>query len=494
MAEELLGVGFDDPRRRQRPHLPAPRERGRADARGARRRARARSGCTTGCSRWAARRWPRASGNITLARRRAARALGPRRGGHVLRLGPLPPADRVRRRRRWPRRRPTCAACARPRGAWRPGPRRRTSRRSRSASSPRWPTTSTRRRALAAVCAWVREANRREPGTGRRRPARDARRCSASTTCSTPPAADGAPDAEALELLERREAARARARLRRGRPPARRARRAGWQVRDAADGPAARARVGERGPLRAQPDPRGAAGAAAAPCTGSGPRRGAAREPWLRDVACVEARDAEEIAAARGQRRPPGRLRRGRPLSVRRRRRAAGGARPAASSRSTSSRTRRTSARSAARPSASGADGVVIPERRSAEVTPAVCKASAGAVEHLRVARVRNLADFLADAKDAGCWCYGAAAEGARVGYLEPDYSGRRRARRSAPRDAGCDRAWPRRAMQLVRAAAARARRLAQRERRGGRPAVRDLAAPRRRLTALHKSGTVAPS
>jgi 23S rRNA (guanosine2251-2'-O)-methyltransferase len=70
-----------------------------------------------------------------------------------------------------------------------------------------------------------------------------------------------------------------------------------------------------------------------------------------------------------------------------------------------------------------GADGVVIPERRSAEVTPAVGKASAGAVEHLRVARVRNLADFLADAKRAGCWCYGAAAE-ARVGYLAPDYRG----------------------------------------------------------------------
>jgi 23S rRNA (guanosine2251-2'-O)-methyltransferase len=70
-----------------------------------------------------------------------------------------------------------------------------------------------------------------------------------------------------------------------------------------------------------------------------------------------------------------------------------------------------------------GADGVVIPERRSAEVTPAVCKASAGAVEHLAVARVRNLADFLGDAKGAGCWCYGAAAEGA-ASYLEPDYRG----------------------------------------------------------------------
>jgi 23S rRNA (guanosine2251-2'-O)-methyltransferase len=70
-----------------------------------------------------------------------------------------------------------------------------------------------------------------------------------------------------------------------------------------------------------------------------------------------------------------------------------------------------------------GATGVVIPERRSAEVTPAVCKASAGAVEHLRVARVRNVSDFLAAARDAGCWSYGAAAEGA-VPYDQPDYRG----------------------------------------------------------------------
>jgi 23S rRNA (guanosine2251-2'-O)-methyltransferase len=59
-----------------------------------------------------------------------------------------------------------------------------------------------------------------------------------------------------------------------------------------------------------------------------------------------------------------------------------------------------------------GATGVVIPERRSAEVTPAVCKASAGAVEHIRIARVRNVVDFLADASRAGCWSYGASAPG----------------------------------------------------------------------------------
>jgi 23S rRNA (guanosine2251-2'-O)-methyltransferase len=58
-----------------------------------------------------------------------------------------------------------------------------------------------------------------------------------------------------------------------------------------------------------------------------------------------------------------------------------------------------------------GVAGVVIPERRSAEVTAVACKASAGAVEHLEVARVRNLADWLAAAKDAGFWIWGADAE-----------------------------------------------------------------------------------
>jgi 23S rRNA (guanosine2251-2'-O)-methyltransferase len=73
---------------------------------------------------------------------------------------------------------------------------------------------------------------------------------------------------------------------------------------------------------------------------------------------------------------------------------------------------------------AAGGSGVVIPERRAAEVTPAVCKASAGAVEHLRVARVRNLADWLTAAKDSEAWVYGADAE-AEVSYDQPDWRGR---------------------------------------------------------------------
>jgi 23S rRNA (guanosine2251-2'-O)-methyltransferase len=59
-----------------------------------------------------------------------------------------------------------------------------------------------------------------------------------------------------------------------------------------------------------------------------------------------------------------------------------------------------------------GAAGVVIPERRSAEVTAVVCKASAGAVEHLDIAQVRNLTDWLAEAKQAGFWIWGADADG----------------------------------------------------------------------------------
>jgi 23S rRNA (guanosine2251-2'-O)-methyltransferase len=70
-----------------------------------------------------------------------------------------------------------------------------------------------------------------------------------------------------------------------------------------------------------------------------------------------------------------------------------------------------------------GVTGLLFPERRSVEITPAVCKASAGAVEHLPIAQVGNLADFLAEAKAAGLWCYGADAD-ARTAYDAVDYRG----------------------------------------------------------------------
>jgi 23S rRNA (guanosine2251-2'-O)-methyltransferase len=59
-----------------------------------------------------------------------------------------------------------------------------------------------------------------------------------------------------------------------------------------------------------------------------------------------------------------------------------------------------------------GADGVVIPRDRAAQVTPAVVKASAGATEHTRVARVTNLARTLEELKERGVWTVGAAVEG----------------------------------------------------------------------------------
>jgi 23S rRNA (guanosine2251-2'-O)-methyltransferase len=67
---------------------------------------------------------------------------------------------------------------------------------------------------------------------------------------------------------------------------------------------------------------------------------------------------------------------------------------------------------------------IAIPSRRSALVTAAACKASAGAVEHLAVARVGNLSDWLAEAKEAGAWIYGAEA-GAEVPYTAADLTGK---------------------------------------------------------------------
>ena len=125
-----------------------------------------------------------------------------------------------------------------------------------------------------------------------------------------------------------------------------------------------------------------------------------------------------------------------------------------------------------------GAGGVVLPERRAAEVTPAVCKASAGAVEHLPIAQVRNLADFLADAKARGFWCYGADADG-QIDYRDVDFSGAggarsrlRGERAAAPGRGGlrCPRV----------AAAARSDRVPERRRSCGGAAVRGrgVAAP----------------
>jgi 23S rRNA (guanosine2251-2'-O)-methyltransferase len=71
-----------------------------------------------------------------------------------------------------------------------------------------------------------------------------------------------------------------------------------------------------------------------------------------------------------------------------------------------------------------GATGMVIPERRAASVTGAAVKASAGALEHLPVARVTNIADWLVMAKEQGAWVYG-AEEGGETVYSDVDFKGR---------------------------------------------------------------------
>ena len=60
-----------------------------------------------------------------------------------------------------------------------------------------------------------------------------------------------------------------------------------------------------------------------------------------------------------------------------------------------------------------GAHGVIIPKRRSAGLTAVVDKTSAGAVEHVAIARVPNLSAAIGELKKSGLWVYGAEAEGA---------------------------------------------------------------------------------
>ena len=59
-----------------------------------------------------------------------------------------------------------------------------------------------------------------------------------------------------------------------------------------------------------------------------------------------------------------------------------------------------------------GAHGVIIPKRRSVGLTATVAKASAGAVEYMKVARVTNINNAISELKEKGVWVFGTAAEG----------------------------------------------------------------------------------
>ena len=59
-----------------------------------------------------------------------------------------------------------------------------------------------------------------------------------------------------------------------------------------------------------------------------------------------------------------------------------------------------------------GVHGVIIPKRRAAGLTPTAAKASAGAVEHMAIAKVTNIASVIDELKEAGVWTYAAEAGG----------------------------------------------------------------------------------
>ena len=70
-----------------------------------------------------------------------------------------------------------------------------------------------------------------------------------------------------------------------------------------------------------------------------------------------------------------------------------------------------------------GAHGVIIPKRRSAGLTSVVAKTSAGAVSHMKVARVPNIPSLLKELKKQGVWVFGTAADGA-TGLYDADLKG----------------------------------------------------------------------
>ncbi len=72
---------------------------------------------------------------------------------------------------------------------------------------------------------------------------------------------------------------------------------------------------------------------------------------------------------------------------------------------------------------AAGAQGIIVPERRAVGLTATVAKASAGAVEHLPVARVVNVSQAIERLKAARFWVYALDTKGSR-NYLDVDYHG----------------------------------------------------------------------
>ena len=307
--------------------------------------------------------------------------------------------------------------------------------------------------ALAAMFDWISERHKHRRAGRPRRPRRDAVRAGAART-SPSTAARRAPRSRSCSSSARRRARPATT----PRPTAC-ATSCATAAGRCATGRADRSSCASSSdPLRPQPRARGAAGGAPARWGRSGrPSASLAREPWLRQAG-ARVTGAQEIERRAGSPDHQGvcaeaggypyvsggeLLMRDDPFIV-------------ALDELQDPQNLGAIARSA---ECAGVSGLVICERRAAAVTPAVAKASAGAVEHLRIARVRNMADFLG------------AGQGGRRVVLR-----RRRRRRHALRRAGlhrrgrarhgrrgkraCARAWrsPATRSSRCRCAAARSR------------------------------------
>jgi 23S rRNA (guanosine2251-2'-O)-methyltransferase len=146
-------------------------------------------------------------------------------------------------------------------------------------------------------------------------------------------------------------------------------------------------------------------------------------EPWLREAAVrVQVKPERELTAAAGTQDHQGVVVRAEPYRYADAHELAAGPAPllAVLDSVTDPRNLGAVIRSA---EGAGADGVVLPAHNSARVTPAVARASAGAVEHVRVAVVKNLARYLGEIKGPQLWVWAAAGD-AETTMWDADLSG----------------------------------------------------------------------
>jgi 23S rRNA (guanosine2251-2'-O)-methyltransferase len=151
--------------------------------------------------------------------------------------------------------------------------------------------------------------------------------------------------------------------------------------------------------------------------------RALAAEPWLRDAPLkVQAKAERELSEAAGTRDHQGVVAWTEPFKYADAWELAAQERPllACLDRVTDPRNLGAVCRSA---EGAGATGVVVPAHGSAPVTPAVAKASAGAVEHLPIAVVTNLARYLKEIKRDDLWIYAAAGDAGQT-LWETDFTG----------------------------------------------------------------------